>query len=142
MKKVVLFALLAAATSALSAAHAQTYPPLQSHSYTCTYTNPTFGEKSPGASVFSFVYLNTATQKSGIEYFDTIHGYQDNRKVTFAKPVDRYRVDPRTGEWVLWATDWEFTINPSGPQCNARVSNGSLTINFTGCTDGSSRYCN
>jgi hypothetical protein len=131
MKKVILFALLSAVTSALSAAHAQSYPPLQSHSYTCTYSNPTFGESSPGTSIFSFVYLNTSTQMSGIESFDTIHHYQDNRKVTFAKPVDRYR-----------ATDWEFTINPSGPQCNARVSNDGFTITFSGCTDGSSRYCN
>jgi hypothetical protein len=90
MKKVVLFALLLAVASTLTV-HAQAMPPLQSHTYTCNYTNPTFGELSGGRSTFSFIYLNTASQKSGIEVFDTIHGYQDNRKVTFAKPMDRYR---------------------------------------------------
>lgn len=141
MKKVLLFALLLAAASTLTA-HAQALPPLQNHTYTCNYTNPTFGEKSYGASVFSFVYMNQPGQKSGIEDFDTIHGYRDNRKITFAKPADRYRpTPPPNGDPALWATDWEFTINPSGPQCNARVTNGGLVINFTNCTDGSARYC-
>jgi hypothetical protein len=136
MKKILLFALLLAAASTLTA-RAQAWPPLQNHTYTCNYTNPTFGEKNYGTSVFSFVYLNLPGQKSGIEYFDTIHGYRDNRKVTFAKPADLYR----PSDSVLWATDWEFTINPSGPQCNARVANGGLTISFTNCSDGSARFC-
>jgi hypothetical protein len=134
MKKVVMFALLFAAVAAMSAS-AQTPPPLQplaNHLYYCDYTNPSMGESDPGTSSFSFIYTNTTSLKQGIEYYD-VPGRTENRKVTFAKPVNHYY------QGVVTWTDWEFTINPSGPQCAARVTNGG--ISFTNCTDGSSRSC-
>jgi len=133
MKKVVLFALLAAATAAVSASAQTLTPiaPLPNHLYYCAYTNPSMGEQN-GTSSFSFIYTNTTTLKRGIEYYQ-VPGRTENRKVTFAKPMNHSYQGV-----VIW-TDWEFTINPSGPQCDARVSNWA--IDFTNCTDGSSRYC-
>jgi hypothetical protein len=131
MKKLFLFALLFAA-AALSA-NAQAMAPIPNHSYYCDYTNPSMGEID-GLSSFSFIYSNTATLKQGIEYYQ-VTGRTENRKVTFAKPANHLY----QGQ-VIW-TDWEFTINPGGPQCNARVTDYGWEINFTNCTDGSSRYC-
>ena len=140
MKKAVLFALMFAAVA--GAAHAQAMPPLQNRSYVCTYTNPSMGEASPGISIFSFVYLNTTTLKRGIEYYDHATGYRDNRKATFAKPQDRYRRVIGTGEWELWATDWEFTLDADGIQCTtARVTQNGARISFFNCSDGSLRSC-
>ncbi|HEX9941266.1 MAG TPA: hypothetical protein VGG03_04560 [Thermoanaerobaculia bacterium] len=132
MKKVVLFALLFAAVAA--SAYAVT-PPLENRLYKCDYTNPTMGEVDPGFSRFDFIYLDTPTDKRGIEYFDATWG-QDNRKVTFAKPVD--------GNSFLYGpfTTWEFTINPYGPQCKrAAVLFGGHRIDFSDCSDGHSRIC-
>lgn len=138
MKKVVLFALLLAAVAA--SVHAQAMAPLANRNYVCDYTNPTMGEVDYGISSFRFIYLNTPTDKRGIEDFDATWG-KDNRKVTFAKPVDRYKPDIY-GNWVLFATDWEFTVNPSGPQCKfTRVTNWGGRISFQQCSDGHSRIC-
>jgi hypothetical protein len=140
MKRIVLFALLFAAVAA--SAHSQAMAPKESpRYYRCDYTNPTMGEVDNGVSRFSFIYQNLPDLKRGIEYFDATWG-QDNRKVTFAKPADRYRFNIHTGEYELWATDWEFTINPSGPQCTrARVTNWGDRISFSNCSDGHSRVC-
>ena len=138
MKKLFLFALLFAAVA--GAAQAQEMPPLQNHLYSCDYTNPSMGELDPGSSNFSFVYLNAVTLKEGIEYYQ-VPGRTENRKATFAFIADRYRRNIRTGELELWATDWEFTINPNGPQCTARVTEDGGRISFINCSNGSSRIC-
>jgi hypothetical protein len=66
----------------------------------------------------------------------------DQRKVTFAKPVNRYLPDPFTGEPVLVWTRWELTINPVGPQCtSALVTAGGDRISFQSCSNGHSRVC-
>ncbi len=134
MKRIVLFSLLFAAV----AASAQTahVAPLQNRVYECRYTNPTMGETNPSASTFKFIYMNTPDSKRGIEDFKATRG-QDNRKFTFAKPVDSY--DP-----IFYApmTTWEFTINPSGPQCRKTdVRFGGYRIDFKNCSDGHSRVC-
>lgn len=133
MKKVLL-ALLIAATSTVSA-HAY-LAPSSTYTYHCDYTNQTMHEEDNGSSTFDI--SSTSIGLQGTEYFQAIFNGQvitDNRRVTFAKPVNHLYMHE-----ILW-TDWEFTVNPSGPQCNARVSyDGSIT--FTACTDGSSRYCN
>ena len=133
MKKVVLFALLLAA--AVASVHAQSMPPLENRYYYCDYTNPTGGEQDPGLSRFRFVYLNTPTDKRGIEDFQATWGW-DNRKIVFAKPLDI--VSPLYG----YGTRWEFTINPSGPQCkNTSVFYGGALILFKSCSDGHTRTC-
>ena len=141
MKNVVLFALLVAAVSAVSA-HATNLEPSPTYVYNCDYTNPTMHEKDPGTSTFSISHTSVGLQ--GIEYFQALFNggvITDNRKVTFAKPVNHiHREYPGGPIEILW-TDWEFTVNPSGPQCNARVFDDG-SISFTACTDGSSRNCN
>ena len=94
MKKVVLSALLLAAASALSAAHAQTFPPLSNHYYNCDYTNPTMHEKDPGLSIFNV--SSTSMGSRGSSSSRPTYGgvIWDNRKVTFAKPADRIRINP------------------------------------------------
>jgi hypothetical protein len=141
MKKFVLFALLFATVAAFSpvSAHAQAMPPLQNHIYTCDVTNPTQGDVD-GTVWFSFVYLNQFDFKRGIEYFPATWG-RDNRKADFAKPQDRYRINIRTGEYELFATDWEYTLPLAGVQCRARVTEWGGRISFSSCTDGSTRIC-
>jgi hypothetical protein len=123
-----LFAVVAASAQAIT-------PPLENYLYKCSYTNPTMGEKNPGFSRFVWVYRNQPADKRGIEYFDALWG-QDNRKVTFAKPVDKnsFLYGP--------FTVWEFTVNPAGPQCKwAAVLFGGHRIDFSDCSDGHSRIC-
>lgn len=132
MKKVVLFGLLFAAVAvSAQAAHVE---PLPNTYYKCWYVNPTMGESNPGFSRFTWNYMDTTEQKRGIEYYD-VTGYTENRKVTFAKPADGGTIyNPNT--------TWEFTINPSGPQCKkAKVSYSGSQIDFSECTDGHSRFC-
>ena len=133
MKRIALFALLlAAAAVSAQAAHVA---PLQSTTYKCWYTNPPLGSANPGFSSFSFIYMNTTEQKRGIEYYDATWG-PDNRKMTFAKPVDK------TSFYVGPYTTWEFTFNPSGPQCKQTdVLFGGNRIDFLDCTDGHQRTC-
>lgn len=147
MKKVVLFALLAAATANVAAAEVY-MEPLPGAVYHCDYGTPLPPSKDPGDSVFD---ITRSLDPSGlpifrgIEYFDgklpngTV--YLDNRKVTFAKPLNLYRLTPQ-GEWVLDRTRWEFTINPGGPQCtNTLVREWGHRIIFGSCSDGHTRTC-
>jgi hypothetical protein len=131
MKKMVLFTLLfAAVAGAAQAAHVQ---PLRNVTYKCVYTNPTI-EANPGFSQFDWIYMDSSELKQGIEYFDATWG-PDNRKMTFAKPVD--------GNSFLYGpfTKWESTIK-YGPQCqNTSVLFGGHRIDFSQCSDGSSRTC-
>jgi hypothetical protein len=56
----------------------------------------------------------------------------DQRKVTFAKGVILPSGD----------SQWEFTINPGGPQCkDTRIYFYGSVIEFAQCTDGHSRLC-
>jgi opacity protein-like surface antigen len=132
MKKMILFALLFATVAASAqAAHVQ---PLRNVLYQCRYTNPS-GEASPGFSRFDWIYMDSSELKQGIEYFDTTNWGQDNRKMTFAKPVD--------GNSFLYGpyTTWESTIK-YGRQCtNTAVLFGGHRIDFSQCSDGSSRTC-
>lgn len=145
MKKVVLSALLLAATSALSA-HAQYMAPLTgtNHYYSCTYTNTHLHEVNGadgGFSRFDIAPTTTANDYlQGSEVFLATYG-PDRRKVTFAKPFNIIVTNPK-GEEVWRGTRWEFTINPYGPQCkNTVVRDWGNSISFNDCTDGSSRYC-
>jgi hypothetical protein len=135
MKKAVLFALMLAA--ALSA-HAATYhTPTWGADYTCTYTNPPYPSVD---GISTFVLTSTQYDAQGrpiyraIEYYDASYG-PENRKVTFAKPVNRY-----IGTTLL-NTTWEFTIL-NGPQCKQTDIYGwGKTIYFNDCTDGHTRRC-
>jgi hypothetical protein len=133
MKKVVLFALLLAVVATASAFAFQ--EPTWGADYTCTYTNPPYPSVN-GISTF----VKTSTQYDaagnpiyrGTEYYDASYGLE-NRKFTFAKPVSMY-----SGLF----TRWEFTINPSGPQCKQTdVYGWGQTIYFNNCTDGHTRQC-
>jgi len=139
LKKTVLSALLLAV--AATVAGAQTLPPRTDKAYFCNYTNPTMGESTPyGASRFALT--GTPTLLRGIETFLVNYGTGiDQRKVTFAKPHDLTYQLPGGGT-ALFGTRWEFTINPSGPQCtSALVQEGGNRITFSQCSDGHSRVC-
>jgi hypothetical protein len=138
MKKVVLFALLFAAVAV--AAQAQTLAPTANRYYFCDYTNPTMHEKDPGFSTFD---VSGTSYIQGIEYFQAIlngREYWDNRKVTWAKPFDIWSADAQ-GNQIFRGTRWEFTINPSGPQCTNTIVRPNGAIQFSGCSDGHSQYC-
>ncbi|HEY3571425.1 MAG TPA: hypothetical protein VGP73_26095 [Thermoanaerobaculia bacterium] len=136
MKKVVLFALLAVVAAA--SAQAQYLPPAPSTYFYCTYTNTQLHEVNGADGGFSRFDISAVRPDyyQGTETFLATYGV-DQRKVTFAKPVNFYNI---YGELVR--TQWEFTINPYGPQCkNTVVRNGGYSISFQNCTDGSSRVC-
>lgn len=144
MKKAVLFALLFAVAGVAQAY----YEPIPNVYYYCNYGVPLPPSTDPGFSLFS---INRSIDPGGvlpwwrgIEYFDASVGgtfYTDNRKVTFAKPVNM--TFPALGG--RWGTRWEFTINPGGPQCkNTDIvydSYGTQEIHFRNCTDGHTRVC-
>ncbi|HSS79461.1 MAG TPA: hypothetical protein VLV54_22260 [Thermoanaerobaculia bacterium] len=138
MMRIAVIALLFAAVA--GAAQAQTYYPLsQGHAFTCIYTNPSFHETNGGLSVFSIGPSSILMR--GIEGFESDLVGFDNRKVTFAKPLDII-IHGIHGDRLL-GTRWEFTINPFGPQCSALVKDFGIAqvITFTQCTDGSARTC-
>lgn len=122
MKRIALFALLLVAAGA---AHAFTFP--HTTPYYCYYYDQNGLYLGEGTSTFAI--SGSTTLQRGTEYYN-LGGTSDHRKVTFAKPVDL------TGG----GTRWEFTINPSGPQCkNTDVFSGYIT--FDNCTDGNTRVC-
>ena len=142
-KKIALSALLLLAPLA---GFAQSYiEPIARVDYTCHYTNPPAPSLTDGLSFFDVYRSWDPSGKpklSGIEYFDATRPgvpiYTDNRKVTFAKPSDNYIWNGIYG----WGTRWEFTINPSGPQCKSTdVFNNGQDIVFANCTDGHTRTC-
>jgi hypothetical protein len=138
MKRVVLLALLVAAALTASA-QAQVHEPSSYQYYTCSYSNPTMQEKSPGLSLFKITPYFNHTLWRGIEDFEATHQWLwDNRKVSFFDPVD---VPKPTDPDVIVATRWTFTVDPSGPRCTVVIRNFGKSLNFTGCTDGSSRFC-
>jgi hypothetical protein len=139
MKKIALSALLLAVACAAAASAATFHTPTWNADYTCTYTNPPY----PSVNGLS-TWVQTSTQLDGagnpiyrtIEYFDASYG-TENRKATFAKPVNVY-----SSYGTLLYTTWEFTINPSGPQCKKTdVYGWGQTLYFNNCTDGHTRRC-
>jgi hypothetical protein len=138
MKKIVLFALLFAVAAV--AAQAQTLAPIPNRYYYCGYANPTMHEKNFGFSTFA---ISGTSYIQGIEYFQAVlngREYWDNRKVTWAKPFDMWIINAH-GEEVLRGTRWEFTINPSGPQCTNTIVRPDGSLYFGNCSDGHSRSC-
>lgn len=133
MKKIVLSALLFATLAA--AAHAHVQPKFNTF-YSCNYTNYSGLASDPGFSIFESPWISP-TLLRGIERFQVpyLTGW-DNQKVTFAKPVDILVYGYVIG------TQWEFTVNPGGPQCkDTRVTQAGNRIDFLQCTDGHSRVC-
>ena len=138
MKKVVLFGMLFAALTGIAYAYTE---PIPNVDYWCDYVNAPYPSADPGDSWFA---ITRSLDPSGlpiwrgIETFTSVLGGTDQRKVTFAKPANQFF--PGLG----WGTRWEFTINPSGPQCKfTDVVNNAYgqTIYFNNCTDGHSRTC-
>lgn len=136
MKKMVLFALLLAAFAGSAQAIVK---PKCDVAYRCYYYNYPNPITNPGISFFQSCVWVSPTFLRGIEQFQVPYGTGwDARKFAFANPGSDY-FDPNT---YTWATDWEFTINPYGPQCKqTRVSNYGNRIDFNDCTDGHSRVC-
>jgi hypothetical protein len=142
MKKAVLLVLLAVFVA--GAAHAY-HEPTPNVYYYCDYTGtPPSQAEDPGLSLFDIARSFDPSGKPiwrGIEYFDATWAPNawDNRKVTFAKPVNMWFPGKGNG------TRWEFTINPGGPQCiyTDVINNGfgGQTIYFAGCSDGHTRIC-
>jgi opacity protein-like surface antigen len=135
MKKVVLFALLLA-TVAAAAASAQSHnEPRWSSTYRCDYQNYSGNASDPGYSTWhNPVYYNPGGTPliRAQETFTTSYG-TDTYNCSWAKPS--------TPGWGF-STTWEFTFNPSGPQCKKTVvSPGAYKIVFNECTDGHTRTC-
>jgi len=38
-------------------------------------------------------------------------------------------------------TRWQFTFNPSGPQCTVEIYDDGDSLFFSNCSDGHSRNC-
>ena len=138
MKKMVLFALLFAAVAA--SAHARVDPKCNVQ-YRCYYQNYPGPILDGGVSIFTDCVWARPDLLRTIEKFQRPFNGNiilDNRKATFAKGLGEYF------DYYLysWATDWEFTINPYGPQCTkAEVSYSGNRIDFSNCSDGHSRVC-
>jgi hypothetical protein len=144
MKRIALLALLLAVASVNAAsANGPFHTPVWGGYYICNYTNPPF----PSVNGYSRWDLQSTQFVNGdpiyrtIEYYDASYNngntiVTENRKATFAKPVNVYY-----GSTILYTT-WEFTINPGGPQCKKTDIYGlGQTIYFNNCTDGHTRQC-
>jgi len=138
MKKLVLFALLFAV--ATTSAHAAVGPK-PGRNYQCYYWNYSGVAVNGGKSTFD---VSGTTLVRGIEYFDAylprFGNYRENYKVTFMNPVP-IRERDESGTWILVGTRWQFTFNPSGPQCTAEIYDGGDSLFFFNCSDGHSRNC-
>lgn len=136
MKKIVLSALLLAAVAASAQAVPPPIEPRWGATYSCDYQGYTGNASDPGYSVWhSPVYYNPGGTLliRAKETFTTSYG-TDTYNCSWAKPVTPYWGAPTT---------WEFTFNPSGPQCKKTVVHpGAYKIVFSDCTDGHTRTCN
>jgi hypothetical protein len=144
MKKVVLFALLVAVAAS---AHAAWIGPKAGQRYQCSYHNYSGVAVNDGYSVFDISGSGTSLQR-GIENFSAyvprLGHYTENYKVTFSNPmVIRDPHEPGIpGPGPIIGTRWQFTFNPSGPQCTATdVVDDGDSIYFSSCSDGHSREC-
>jgi hypothetical protein len=140
MKKMVLFALLFATVAGAAFAGTYVNPKFNTY-YQCHYTNYTGPASQDGFSIF----INPSGSLDGVlwgtERFQVpyLSGW-DNTRVAFAKPVNRYFIDPLTGEQFLLWTTVEFTS--ADGQCKAtRISEGGNRIDFNNCTTSYSRIC-
>jgi hypothetical protein len=126
-KSLLSLALALTSLGSVGAAAAQTWQkPIPNHLYDCEYQTPA----GVGTSQFVLTPVRPDFLR-GTELF-TLNGVADQRKVAFAKPVNRPD----------GSTQWEFTINPVGPQCtNARVYFSGWYLSFDGCSDGHTRIC-
>ena len=149
MKKVVLSALLLAAI-AMSAsaenyqgANGMTYTgPNRNATYQCFYTNYSGSAVDGGASswsLFTYQDANGRPMPRGTESFQSTNQYGwETYKATWAKPENK----PEPNIPNVNFTRWEYTFNPSGPQCTrADVHFGGFRLDFNGCSDGHSRTC-
>lgn len=144
MKNLAAFALLLgiAATSAQAAF----IEPRCDVYYKCHYTNYTGSAVQDGLSYFttcsglggSFI---RATEKFQAHFQGRI--IWDNRAVVFTKPINIREPNPEPPPpMILVATQWEFTVGPSGPQCKDTVVwKEDGTIEYRNCTDGHTRTC-
>lgn len=113
--------------------------------YVCQYWNGSGNAVNPGWSIFTITRsISDPVLRQGSEtYQATTPTGQDNRKFTFAKPQNLPGgcFNPDTG-WYEPCTRWEYTQNPSGPQCtNTVVSEYGDKIEFKSCSDGHRRTC-
>lgn len=142
MRKIALFVLLLAAVAGAVQAQPPQVNPKCNVQYRCYYQNFPNPIVNGGVSIFNDCVWVRPDFLRGIEQFQVpyLTGW-DNRKFVFAKPVP---AGSAYFDYALysWATDWEFTINPSGPQCKkAKVTFSGNRIDFSNCTDGHSRIC-
>lgn len=124
------FALALVALSALAvarpAAAADPVQPQPNLLYRCWYESPT----GYGTSQFVLERVRADFWR-GTELF-TFNGAADQRKVAFAKGVILQN----------GVSQWEFTINPGGPQCkDTRIYYQGAVIDFQQCSDGHRRTC-
>lgn len=147
MKKVVLFALLAAAAAVSASAETFNgtggpfYGPNRGALYTCDYNNYSGSAKDGGRSwweLTTYIAADGRPMLRGIEHFEAIDRYGntfwEGYKATWAAPV--------TNSHSYGITTWEYTFNPYGPQCkNARVEFFGYFLIFSQCGDGHTRTC-
>lgn len=147
MKKVVLFALLAAAAVSASAetfpgtAGGPYYGPNRGGLYRCHYTNYSGSAKDGGLSWWELTTYTAADGRPmlrGTEHFEAINRYGqtvwEGYKATWSAPRD---VSHTYGY-----TTWDYTFNPYGPQCKqALVEFFGYFLTFSQCGDGHSRTC-
>jgi hypothetical protein len=137
MKHIVLAALLAAV--AIPVAQAQVHQPTSGATYICDYTSPTMNETDPGWSVFTLTAYYNGTLLRGIEDFQANNQWhRDNRRVNFYEPVDNPKP---TNPDIIISTRWKFNFGEGAPTCNVFVSGLGRYLTFSGCSDGSSRFC-
>ncbi len=146
LKRITVFALLLAALA--GSAHALDWPTCEIY-YRCHYTNYTGPAVQDGLSYFTSCQpqgTGTSALLRAIEDFQSRFNGQviwDNRRVTFAKPAGVFDSNPTPPPGrILVGTQWEFTVNPNGLQCtDTVVYKEDGTIDFTNCSDGSTRTC-
>ena len=151
MKKAVLCALLLAAFALSASAEIYVgnngvsyYGPNRGQLYSCDYTNYNGSAVDPGYSYWTLTVFQDASGKPmprGTEHFlaslPSGQQFWEGFKATWAKPVNK--IDPLTQTTY---TQWEYTFNPSGPQCTkANAFFGGYKLTFGECGDGHSRVC-
>ncbi|HWN44909.1 MAG TPA: hypothetical protein VNW71_21980 [Thermoanaerobaculia bacterium] len=147
MKRIILAALLLAAVAASASAenyqgnNGVTYSgPNRNAPYQCFYTNYSGPAVDGGISYWTLFTYQDASGKPmprGTEHFQSTQVPWDGFKATWAKPV--ILQEPQIP---LTFTRWEYTFNPSGPQCKrADVRFGGFQLVFSQCGDGHSRTC-
>jgi hypothetical protein len=146
MKKVVLFALLAAAAVSASAESfagpgGPFYGPDRGAVYQCDYSNYSGSAKNGGRSWWELTVFTAADGRPmlrGPEHFEAIdrygNGFWEGYKATWSAP--------RGVSHTYGSTTWDYTFNPYGPQCkSARVDYFGYLLTFSQCGDGHSRTC-